>query len=98
MFNKNRYVTKGVSARIPAYLQNLLWYIVEILPEPKDHLQVFELMEHFEGEKVKQKIIHRQENPEYCQEHIISVKVAVSGKIYIIDDGNHSTMLMPEEY
>ena len=98
MFNKNRYITKGVLSFIPVYLQNLLWYMVEIMPEPKDYLQIFELKEHFEGEKVKQKIIHRQENPKYYQEHIISVKGAVSGKIYIIDDGDHSTMLLATEY
>ena len=98
MFDGKRYTTNGVIDKIPSYLQNVLWYMVEILPEPKDYFQVFELEEFNYINKVKQKITHIQENPEYKKEHIIPVYSAVKCKVYIIDDGDHSTMLMAEEY
>jgi len=99
MFDGKRYATKGITETIPEYLQNLLWYMIEIMDVPqKDHLQLFKLKEINDNGKVRQKITHIQEQPAYRKEHIITVKGAVNAKVYVIDDGDHSTMLLPEEY
>lgn len=99
MFDGKRYVTKGVSETIPTYLQNILWYIIETVDvQEKDCLQVFKLEEINDNGKTKQKITHVQEQPAYRMEHIITVKEAINAKIYVIEDGDHSTMLLPEEY
>jgi hypothetical protein len=63
-----------------------------------DHVQVFELEEVNENGQIKQKIIHKQEMPPYLTEHLITVKEAITEKVFIINDGLYSTMLLAEEY
>ena len=93
MFN-NRYMTKGVQSEIPIALQVFMWDCVTAVPEPKDYLQIFRLSE-ADG---KQKIIHEQEVPEYKREYLLAFPEPVNAKVYVIDDGDHCTMLLAEEY
>ena len=46
----------------------------------------------------KQKITHIQEEPEYKKEYLLEAGTIFIGKIFAIDDGDHSTMLLAEEY
>ena len=46
----------------------------------------------------KQKIVHEQEIPEFRQEYILPADTPINAKVYVIDDGDHSTMLLAEEY
>ena len=94
MFQNERYITRGVQSDIPIELQIFMWNCINSMPEPKDYLQVFRLSS-FEG---KQKIIHEQEQPEYKKEYLLSLDKPVTAKVYVIDDGDHSTMLLAEEY
>jgi hypothetical protein len=64
----------------------------------QDHLQVFELLQAELNRKPAQKIIHSQECPEYRKEHFIPVTNSVNAKVFVIDDGNYSTMLLADEY
>jgi len=99
MFNGDKYITKGISATIPEFLQCTLWYSIETMSiKEKDYLQVFELSEVIQDGKRKQKIIHSQEQPEFKEEFIITTKKPMTEKIYIIDDGSYSTMLLASEY
>lgn len=95
MFSSKRYFTRGVQAEIPFDLQMFMWFLVTILPEPKDYLQVFRL---FVSDNETQHIIHEQEEPPYHKEFDLVFDVPVNAKVYIIDDGDHSTMLLAEEY
>lgn len=92
MFN-NRYITRGVQSEIPAVLQIFMWDCISAVPEP-DYLQVFRLTE-VDG---KQKIIHEQEVPEFKREYLLAFPELVSAKVYVIDDSDHCTMLLAEEY
>ena len=94
MFSSNRYMTKGIKEEIPLQIQIYLWGLIDNLPEPKDYLQVFHLS-NFEG---KQKIIHKQEVTEYSAEYVFECSERISGKIYVIDDEKHCTMLLASEY
>ena len=94
MFSGDKYLTRGVQSDIPIELQIFMWSCVNALPEPKDYLQIFRLSS-FEG---KQKIVHEQEQPEYKKEYILNVETPITAKIYVIDDGDHCTMLLAEEY
>lgn len=99
MFDGKRYMTNRIKAEIPIYMQNLLLFLVETMEvSEKDYLQVFELEETAIDGKPVQRIIHKQENPPYRKEHTIPIKNIVTEKIFIIDDGTHSTMLLSEEY
>lgn len=94
MFNSKRYLTRGVQAAIPFELQFFMWKCVDELPEPKDYFQIFRLT----VQNGKQHISHESEQPEYHKEYDIEIVTPVTSKIYIIDDGTHSTMLLAEEY
>lgn len=94
MFTRNRYLTKGISQKIPLQIQIYLWNLIYEMPEPKDYLQVFRLSVFEE----KQNIVHKQEVPEYQKEYLISCENPITEKIFVIDDEVHSTMLLASEY
>lgn len=94
MFFNQRFTTARVSREVPILLQVLLWHCIDRLTVPKDYLQVFEL----KREQGKQKILHKQEVPEYSKEYLFECECPLDAKIFIIDDGMYSTMLFAEEY
>lgn len=94
MFTNKRYLTKGVQAEIPLALQLFMWGCIDKLPEECDYFQVFKL----ENSGGLQKITHFSEHPEYYKEYMIPTDNPITAKIYVIDDGEHSTMLLAEEY
>ena len=93
--NKGRYLTRGVDAEIPLDIQIFMWEAVDNMPEPKDYLQVFNLS----VENGLQIIRHTSEQPKFDMTYILTALTkAVTAKVYIIDDGDHCTMLLAEEY
>jgi len=93
MFTNQPYLTKGVNERIPLLTQLFLWNLIEKLDEPKDYIQFFYLS----VENGRQKITHKQEQPEYQREYLLDTK-PVTETVFVIDDGSHTTMLLGEEY
>ena len=90
-----RVVTRGVMEKIDFFLQIIMWNMVEKIPSPKDYLQVFE----FENQNGQLKITHSQEQPEYKKEYLLKMDAPFYvGKIFVIDDETHITMLLAEEY
>lgn len=89
-----RYLTCGVDSTIPLELQLFLWECVDRMPAPRDYLQVFEL----KPVGILQSITHRSEEPKYHMEYVIPMENPIAEKVYIIDDGDHSTMLLASEY
>ena len=94
MFSNNRYFTKGVQTEIPLELQIFMWECIDKLSEPKDYLQVFNLS----AAGALQCITHTSEEPEYKMEYLMPSEAPITQKVYVIDDGDHSTMLLAEEY
>ena len=94
MFSNSRYLTKGVQEKISLELQIFMWECIDNLSDPKDYLQVFNLS--VVGSL--QRITHTSENPEYKKEYLIPSEKPITEKVYVIDDGDHSTMLLAEEY
>ena len=95
MFNNQRYITKGVQADIPFELQFFMWECINKISETCDYFQIFEL----ENLGSIQRITHFSEQPEYRMEYLLpTIANPVTAKVYVIDDGNHSTMLLAEEY
>lgn len=93
--SKGRYLTRGVDAEILIDIQIFMWEAVDNMPEPKDWLQVFNLS----VENGLQIIHHTSEQPEFDMTYILTALTkAVTAKVYIIDDGDHCTMLLAEEY
>ena len=94
IFNNQKFITRGVAENIPIPLQLLMWEMIHSLPADKDYLQVFSLSE----KDGKQRIIHTQEEPEYEKEYVLNINPITTGKVFVIDDKTHSTMLMNYEY
>ena len=93
--SKKRYLTRGVDSEIPLDIQIFMWETIDKMPEPKDYLQVFRLTE----QNGLQVIHHTSEQPEYEMTYILpTLTKAVTAKVYLIDDGDHCTMLLAEEY
>ena len=96
MFSNARYLTCGIEAEISPITQLLLWELIDqrrLEGAELDYLQVFQL----EPDGQHQKIIHSQEEPPFEQESLFVGPEPITAKIYVIDDGNHTTMLFPEE-
>ena len=97
MFQNERYITSGIAEELLPVLQAILWQLIDEMEVPeKDYLQVFKLS----GSGNEQIIVHEQEQPEYKREHrleIVGTPIFV-GKIFVIDDGDHTTMMKSSEY
>lgn len=102
MFKKdNRYVTRGVNEEVDIRLQLIIWSMIDKLKDERnielDYLQFFKLRK--EGNKVI--IEQSQEVPEHKETYTIEIEdvgIVNENKIYVIDSGEYSTMLLPSEY
>lgn len=101
-FSGSRYVTSGVADNFPIELQAALFSAVEQMREKVsgqlDYLQVFNIVTEFRGQKKFLHIYHMQECPEAKLEYFIPTDVEVNGRAYMIDDVDHITLLLAEEY
>jgi hypothetical protein len=104
MFNQeNRYITCGIDENLAIELQNYLWTSIDIqtslLKDETDYLQIFTFQK--VGDYVLA-VTQMQEQPPKMTTHYIEFKPEyekiLNEKIYVIDDGDHSTMLFAHEY
>lgn len=97
MFKKeNRYVTKEVLDVVPVEISLLLYELIEELNVEIDYLQIFKLNPI--GSNVVE-IIHKQEVPKYeSTRYIYNNKLEEKLKLYIIDNGENSTLMFSYEY
>lgn len=101
MFDKDRFVTRGVNERIPVELQMYMWNQIDNMDvKSKDYLQIFNLYPATSGfYDCCQGVCHTQEQPYYTSTSFFSVDYSkVTAKVYVIDDFTHSTMLLSDEY
>ena len=96
-FSGSRYVTSGVAENFPIELQ-VVEQMREKVSGQLDYLQVFEIVTEVKGQKKFLHIYHMQECPEAKLEYFIPTDVEVNGRAYLIDDVDHITLLLAEEY
>ena len=100
---ESRYVTCGINDELPGEIQMMLWLAIDsvrVLTDNKlDYLQVFTF------KKISDDVLevrHEQEQPARVWVHHTGYKDSyrhfIGEKVYVIDDGDHSTMLLAEEY
>ena len=98
MFNNPRYKTNGIDSTLSEFMQFLLWEMIDNMNVKKDYLQIFNLIPIQVNGITVQKIIHTQEQPVY--ENIVvlnNLTVPINTKIYVIDDGEQTTMMLASE-
>lgn len=108
MFRKGeqRYLTNGIYNCLPVLYQILLWNTIDNLRDrgqELDYLQVFKIVtkEKPNGKGKLLEITHSQEKPKYCRKYTLPVgedTEEINGKIFVIDDTDHATMMWAEEY
>lgn len=95
MFKNQRYATRGIANTVPLVTQIVLWDCIDSMKvERKDYLQVFNLI----ASGTNQQVMHSQEEPAYKRTFTFPADEPIMAKIFVIDDGTHSTMLLAEEY
>lgn len=97
-FTGKKYVSKGINERLPAVLVVYLFQLIDEkkkLSMPMDYLQIFDLKS--QGASMLS-VTHRQEEPGYVKKHLLSYDLIIEDKIYVIDDGSHTTMMWADEY
>ena len=100
---QNRFVTCGIDQRLPHELQSLIWTSIDarilFSNEKIDYLQVFTFKK-IDGEILA--LHHEQEEPPLLNVHYTNYRPeyeeSLNEKIFVIDDGDHSTMLFAYEY
>lgn len=103
MFDKEKYITSHANEILPIELQIAMWQSIDqwrATRIPIDYLQVFELsIENVNG-RLMQVMVHSQEQPDKSETIRIECEAfePVNDKVYIIDDGEYSTMLMASDY
>ena len=95
MFQNKHYLTRGVHASIPLVLQLYMWNLIRCMKVEQDYLQIFRLTIAEDGSQILQ---HSQENPHYAASYKLYILNPIHAKVYVINDGDHSTMLLAEEY
>ena len=89
-----RYITTNAASRIPEGTQLLLWMLFDRMRAERDYLQIFNLSVQNE----KQHIRHHQEQPPWSEEILFLTDTPVAEKVYIITEGEYSTMMLAEDY
>lgn len=98
-----RFITKGIDTNVPKEIQLLCWRLADELVKENniviDYLQIFEFEKLQEGKIL---ITHHQEEPEYQKSYELKLEGSIAdfdiSKLWLIDDGENQTMLLPEEY
>ena len=101
-FNGEKYITKGIAEMLPSTVQILIFSGIDIMRKKTDgkldYLQVFTLKTFGENENMLLNIMQEQETPERHINYVIPTDKTINTKVYIIDDIDHVTMLLAEEY
>ena len=100
---ESRYITRGINDELPVDIQVLLWLAIDSVrvatDDTLDYLQVFTFKK--AGDDMLS-IKHEQEQPPRVRVHHTKYKEEyrnfLNEKVFIIDDGDHSTMLFASEY
>lgn len=104
MFNiSNRYSTKRAADELSEELRRLIWNIVDSFTSGRDedeidYLQYFELSVKARDGHVMQRIIHRQEQPEFMEDTIFEVDHPFEGTVIVYDEICQSILMLSEEY
>ena len=98
--DKKQWISKqnvGIEAEIPHAIQIMMFESLALMERKAgelDRLQVFRLTTTEKDVNIR----HEQEIPEASMDYFMPVDEAVNAKVYIIDDVDHVTMLLAEEY
>lgn len=90
-FKNKLYITKSVEKKIPKELIFLIIKLIQNLhKETKvDYLQIIKIRNNI--------LIHKQEIPKYRKGYVLPISIS-SCKLFVIDNGDYSTLMFNYEY
>lgn len=97
MFEKEtRYISKIINDELPEELILEIWKMIDEMEIIQDYCQMFKIT-NILGQVT---IVHTQDTPQYSHTKNIKLSspIALAMKIYVIDDGTHSTMILIDKY
>lgn len=94
MLVHNRFVTVGVTDRIPREVQIAMWDMLDTMECERSSTQRFELAALDNG---AQHIVHTQRSPDYSKEICLQLSTSVTDTVVVYDDGRHTIMMLGEE-
>jgi len=89
-------ITEGILKRIPAPIQNLMWYLT-VLVKSDVKLHEFSFVAEKNDTETMQHLTHRIEDLNYVKEYSFKSNRPINETVYISNDFT-STMLLAEEY
>lgn len=93
-FDGERYITKGINARLPIEIQLMLFGGLDLMRiktgDQLDYLQIFKLKTVEQDKKFLLRIRHEQEIPEAGLDYFMVIDEPIDEKVYIIDDGGEN--------
>jgi hypothetical protein len=101
---KPRYMTSDIKENLPIELTQYLWNCIEESKKETvlDYLQVFKLDKIYdpESKRMKQLIVHSQEEPMYTKEYLVEIvgSEGIKDTVFVIDDIDHQTILFSRNY
>lgn len=103
MFDKQRFMTRGIESVLTPALILFLWTLIDEMCQSNhsmDYLQVFNLFSDKDATGSSIQVVkHTQEEPQYQAIYNLYLPDnPVNAKVYIIDDITHCTMLLASEY
>ena len=102
MFDNKRYLTRGIASEVPLTIQLLIWQMIDKLRDKRskvDYLQVFKV-KHSDRHIIIEQSSSEPEFKTTFEFHTASVGTEEAGQVYtvwVIDDGEQTLMLFPEE-
>ena len=96
MSKNQMIITEGILNRIPAQIQNLIWYLT-MLVKSDVKLHEFSFVAKNINDETIQHLTHRIEDLNYVKEYSFKSNSHINETVYISNDFT-STMLLAEEY
>lgn len=100
MFHNPCYMTRGFQNTIPIETQLILFHMIDSIKNTHkvDYLQAFTLTVEKRGHLNLQKIVQSQEQPTWSKTVYYPLENLVTAKVFVIDDEDHHTFLLADEY
>lgn len=102
MFDNKRYITRGINAKVPLSIQIIIWQMIDDLRMTKkniDYLQKFKV----ESSDRYLKIVQSSSEPKFENTFEFPLGSVETGEnkhfytVWVLDDGEQSVMMFPEE-
>jgi len=93
----NKMITNAANERLPSYVQNMIWYILEQAHRYEAHHFEFDVTVNEAGQSV-QKIVYTYDIPAYYKEHLYPDEIPIKLSVVVkVESSCSQTIMLAEE-